>query len=66
MINGHNGVNACFDRFVADNDTAVIDFIDEDGNAAIFSALASTVLGKHPGDAVRRLEAKRQPSADDG
>lgn len=37
-----------FDRFVSDNGTAVIGFVEEDGNAAIFSALASDVLGKHP------------------
>ena len=38
-----------FDRFVSDNDTAVIGFVEEDGNAAIFSALASNVIGKRPG-----------------
>ena len=37
-----------FDRFVSDNDTAVIGFVEENGNAAIFSALVSDVLGKHP------------------
>jgi hypothetical protein len=44
-----------FDRFVSDNDTAVIGFIEEDGNAAIFSALASDVLGKHPGVAFAQV-----------
>jgi hypothetical protein len=38
-----------FDRFVSDNDAAVIGFIEEEGEAAIFSALASDVVGKRPG-----------------
>jgi hypothetical protein len=44
-----------FDRFVSDNDTAVIGFIEEDGDAATFSALASDVLGKHPGVAFAQV-----------
>ena len=44
-----------FDRFVSDNDTAVIGFIEEDGNAATFAALASDVLGKHPGVAFAQV-----------
>jgi hypothetical protein len=37
-----------FDRFVTDNDTAVIGFFGEDSDAATFAALANDVLGKHP------------------
>jgi hypothetical protein len=37
-----------FDRFVSDNDTAVIGFVEGDGDAALFSVLADDVLGKHP------------------
>jgi hypothetical protein len=44
-----------FDRFVSDNDTAVIGFIEEDGDAAIFSALAKDALGKHPGVAFAQV-----------
>ena len=44
-----------FDRFVSDNDTAVVGFIEEDGNARLFSALASDVLGKHPGVAFAQV-----------
>jgi hypothetical protein len=44
-----------FDRFVSDNDTAVIGFVEEDGDAAIFSALASEVLGNHPGVAFAQV-----------
>jgi hypothetical protein len=33
-----------FDRFVTDNDTAVIGFFGEDGDAATFAALANNVL----------------------
>ena len=47
-----------FDRFVSRNDTVVIGFIEEDGDAAIFSALASDVLGKHPGVAFARVHGK--------
>jgi hypothetical protein len=44
-----------FDRFVSDNETAVIAFIEEEGNAAVFSALARDVLGKHPGVAFAQV-----------
>jgi hypothetical protein len=44
-----------FDRFVSDNDTAVVGFIEKDGNAAIFSALASDVLGRYPGIAFAQV-----------
>jgi hypothetical protein len=44
-----------FDRFVSDHDTAVIGFIEEDGEAALFSALASDVLGKRPGVAFAQV-----------
>ncbi len=47
-----------FDRFVSDNDTAVIGFVEEEGDAAIFSALASDVLGKHPGVAFAQVHGK--------
>jgi hypothetical protein len=46
-----------FDRFVSDNDTAVIGFVEENGNAAIFSALVSDVLGKHPGVAFAQVHS---------
>ena len=39
---------SCFERFVSDNDTAVIGFIEKDGHAATFAALANDVLGRHP------------------
>ncbi len=38
-----------FDRFVSDNDMAVIGFIEEDGDAVVFSGLANDVHVKHPG-----------------
>jgi hypothetical protein len=44
-----------FDRFVSDNDTAVIGFIEEEGEAAIFSALANDVLGKRTGVAFAQV-----------
>jgi hypothetical protein len=44
-----------FDRFVSDNDTAVIGFVEEDGDAAKFSALVNDVLGKHPGVAFAQV-----------
>jgi hypothetical protein len=44
-----------FDRFVSANDTAVIGFVDGDGDAALFSALAHDVLGKHPGVAFAQV-----------
>lgn len=46
---------SCFDRFVSDNDTAVIGFFEEEGEAAAFTALANEVLGKHPGVAFARV-----------
>ncbi len=46
---------SCFDRFVSDNDTVVIGFIVKDGDAATFAALASDVLGKHPGVAFAQV-----------
>jgi len=44
-----------FDRFVSGSDTAVIGFLAEDSNARQFSALASEVLGKHPGVAFAQV-----------
>jgi len=44
-----------FDRFVSDNDTVVIGFFEEDGDAATFSALANEVLGIHPGVAFAQV-----------
>jgi hypothetical protein len=44
-----------FDRFVSDNDTAVIGFFEEDGDAATFNALANEVLRKHPGVAFAQV-----------
>ena len=44
-----------FDRFVSDNDTAVIGFIGQDGDAGPFSALSIAVLGKHPGVAFAQV-----------
>ena len=44
-----------FDRFVSANDTAVIGFVDGDGDAALFSALAHDVLGEHPGVAFAQV-----------
>ena len=40
---------ASFERFLADNETAVIGFIGQDGEAAQFAALADAVLPRHPG-----------------
>ena len=44
-----------FDRFVSDNDTAVIGFLEEDRDAAAFAALANEVLGKHTGVAFAQV-----------
>ena len=44
-----------FDRFVSDNDTAVIGFFEEDGDAATFAALANDVRGMHPGVAFAQV-----------
>jgi hypothetical protein len=44
-----------FDRFVSDNDTAVIGFVEGGGDAALFSVLADDVLGKHPGVAFAQV-----------
>lgn len=44
-----------FDRFVSDNDTVVIGFVEEDSDAAIFSALSTDVIGKHPGVAFAQV-----------
>ena len=44
-----------FDRFVSDNDTAVIGFVEGDGDAALFSALAHDVLGRQPGVAFAQV-----------
>ena len=49
-----------FDRFVSDNDTAVIGFVEADGDAALFSALAHDVLGKHPGVAFAQVHGSRR------
>jgi hypothetical protein len=37
-----------FDRFVSDNDTAVIGFVGQDGDVPTFAALANAVRGKRP------------------
>jgi len=44
-----------FDRFVSDNDTAVVGFVEENGDAERFSALAGEVLGKRPGVAFAQV-----------
>ncbi len=44
-----------FDRFVTDNDTAVIGFFAKDDDAATFAALATDILGKHPGVAFAKV-----------
>ena len=46
---------AGFDRFVSDNDTAVIGFIENEHDAATFVALTSGVLGKYPGVAFAQV-----------
>ena len=46
---------ASFDRFVSDNDTAVIGFVGQDGDAALFSALSNAVLEQHPGVAFAQV-----------
>ncbi len=46
---------AGFERFLSDNDTAVVGFVAEDGDAARFSALAGEVLGKRPGVAFAQV-----------
>ncbi len=38
-----------FDDFVSAHDTVVVGFVQQDGDAALFSALAGAVLGHHPG-----------------
>ncbi len=44
-----------FDRFVSDNDTVVIGFVEGDGDAAVFSVIADDVRGKHPGVAFAQV-----------
>ncbi|HEX9452436.1 MAG TPA: hypothetical protein VF934_13560 [Burkholderiales bacterium] len=44
-----------FDRFLSDNDRVVIGFVEKEGDAAAFSALAADVLGKHPGVAFAQV-----------
>lgn len=46
---------ASFDRFVSDNDTAVIGFVGQDADAALFSALSNAVLEHHPGVAFAQV-----------
>jgi hypothetical protein len=46
---------ASFDRFVSDNDTAVVGFVGQDGDAALFSALSNAVLQNHPGVAFAQV-----------
>ena len=46
---------SAFDRFVSDNDTAVVGFVEENGDAERFSALAGEVLGKRPGVAFAQV-----------
>ncbi|MEO8164596.1 MAG: hypothetical protein ABI619_04295 [Betaproteobacteria bacterium] len=38
-----------FDGFVSDHDTVVVGFVQEEADAERFSALASDVIGHHPG-----------------
>lgn len=49
---------SCFDRFVADNDTAVIGFIEEGDDADLFSGLANDVRAKYPGVAFAQVNGK--------
>jgi hypothetical protein len=44
-----------FDRFVSDNDTAVVGFVEGERDAATFTALATAVLGIHPSVAFARV-----------
>lgn len=44
-----------FDRFVSDNDTVVVGFVESEPDAATFTALATTVLGMHPSVAFARV-----------
>jgi hypothetical protein len=44
-----------FDRFLSDNDTAVIGFVEKVADTAVFSALANGVLGKHSGVAFAQV-----------
>ena len=49
-----------FDRYLSDNDTVVIGFVEQDGDAAAYSALATTVLGKHPGVTFAQVPGDRR------
>ena len=44
-----------FDRFVSDNDTVVVGFVEGESDAATFTALAAAVLGIHPDVAFARV-----------
>ena len=44
-----------FDRFLSDNDTAVIGFVEQDGDAVKFSALSNELLGRYPGVAFAQV-----------
>jgi len=46
---------AGFDRFVSENDTAVVGFVEREGDAARFAAISNEVLGKHPGVAFAQV-----------
>ena len=46
---------AGFDRFVSDNDTAVIGFVENEHDAETFVALTNGVRGKHPGVAFAQV-----------
>ena len=44
-----------FDRFVSDNDTVVVGFVEGERDAATFAALATAVLGMRPSGAFARV-----------
>jgi hypothetical protein len=44
-----------FDRFVSENETAVIGFIAHDAEAMVFAALSDAVLGQRPGVAFAQV-----------
>ena len=45
-----------FDRFVSENDTAVIGFLHQPGDVSAFSALSSALLGKCPDVAFAQVD----------
>ena len=44
-----------FDDFVSGHETVVVGFVGQEGDAALFSALAGAVLGHHPGVAFAKV-----------